>query len=390
MKKLIVLGADGYLGYPVSVNFSSLGWEVHAVDNLSKRFIEAKLDVQPAISIPPFKKRFEAWNESEKNLTKNKITPHIIDIAENSRQLYNLIEEVRPDAIIHFAEQPSAPYSMKGRSEAISTQTNNVKGTLNLIFAVHKFVPDCHILKLGTMGEYGTPNIDIEEGWLDIEHKGRKDKVIFPKKPSSFYHLSKVHDSHNLEFACRVWDLKVTDLNQGIVYGAYTPFTKEEELCTSFHYDSVFGTVINRFISQAIIGHPLTVYGGGEQIRAYLHIDDVIQCISLALKNPPNKGEFKVRNQFTEFKSVKDLALLVQRSLNPKGYNVEIDFIDNPRIEEPRHYFNPINDSFKKIGLNPKMIDEELILNISNYLKPYSDNIDKRVLIPQIKWNINK
>jgi UDP-sulfoquinovose synthase len=239
------------------------------------------------------------------------------------------------------------------------------------------------------MGEYGTPNIDIEEGWLDIEHKGRKDRVLFPKKPSSFYHLSKVHDSNNLEFACRNWGLKVTDLNQGIVYGAYTNFTKSEELPTSFHYDSVFGTVINRFISQAIIGHKLTVYGSGEQIRAYLHIDDVIQCISLAIDNPPNNGDFKVRNQFTQFSSVNELALLVQKSFKMMGDDVEIDFIKNPRIEEMKHYFNPINDSFKEIGLRPKVIDETLIQDISNYIKPYSKNIDKRVLIPNIKWNIN-
>ena len=390
MKKLIVLGADGYLGFPVSLHFSLKGWEVHAVDNLSKRFIEAKMNIEPAINIIPFKKRFEAWNNSKNNLKKNNIKTHILDIALNSRQLYNLIDEVRPDAIIHFAEQPSAPYSMKGREEAFFTQMNNVSGTLNLIFAVQKFVPDCHILKLGTMGEYGTPNIDIEEGWLDIEHKGRKDKVMFPKKPSSFYHLSKVHDSNNLEFACRVWDLKITDLNQGIVYGAFTPLTKDENLETSFHYDSIFGTVINRFISQAIVGHPLTIYGEGEQVRAYLHIDDVIQCISLALDNPPENGEFKVRNQFTEYKSVKELAILVQNAFNSENSTVEIDYIDNPRVEESKHYFNPINESFQKIGLSPKYIDQKLILEIASYLKPYIRRIDRTVLKPKIKWNFNK
>ena len=188
-----------------------------------------------------------------------------------------------PEILFHFAEQPSAPYSMKGRNEAVHTQINNIAGTLNLAFALKAYAPNCHLIKLGTMGEYGTPNIDIEEGWLELEHKGRKDRVIFPKKASSFYHLSKVHDSNNLEFASRNWGLRITDLNQGIVYGTHTRYTQNSKNSTSFHYDSIFGTVINRFLVQGLSGHDLTVYGSGNQKRAYLHIDDVIQCIDLAI-----------------------------------------------------------------------------------------------------------
>ena len=354
MKRLLVLGADGYLGFPVSLNFASKGWSVYAVDNLSKRYIESKQDVSPLIPLPLYKDRFSEWNDLYAKNETQKIKSFVLDIAVNNRQLYNLLEEIKPDAIIHFAEQPSAPYSMKGRYEAVNTQVNNITGTLNLIFAIKRFNPSCHIVKLGTMGEYGTPNIDIEEGWLNISHNNRNDRVLFPKKPGSFYHLSKVHDSNNLEYACRTWGLKVTDLNQGIVYGSHTGLSKNKNLHTSFHYDSIFGTAINRFIAQGLINHPLTIYGSGNQTRAYLHIDDVIQCIELAIENPAEEGEFKVRNQFTEFKSINELALLVSQTMNSEDIKTEIKKIDNPRVEESDHYYNPKNKSFLDLGLNVK------------------------------------
>ena len=387
MKRLLVLGADGYLGFPVSLNFALKGWSVYAVDNLSKRYIESQEDVSPLIQLPAFKDRFSLWNEKYAQTESQKIKSYVLDIALNNRQLYKLFEEIKPDAIIHFAEQPSAPYSMKGRSEALSTQINNISGTLNLIFAIKKFNPSCHLIKLGTMGEYGTPNIDIEEGWININHKNRKDRVLFPKKPGSFYHLSKVHDSNNLEYACRTWGLKVTDLNQGIVYGSHTELTKNKNLHTSFHYDSVFGTAINRFISQGMINHPLTIYGSGNQTRAYLHIDDVVQCIELALENPAKEGEFKVRNQFTEFKNISDLASIVQQTFLSEGINTKIINIDNPRVEESEHYYNPTNKSFLDLGLKVKRIDENVILDIIKYVKPFSKNIKKKNLIPNIKWD---
>tara|TARA_Y100001933_G_C18959279_1_gene547398 strand:- start:191 stop:1360 length:1170 start_codon:yes stop_codon:yes gene_type:complete len=384
MKKALVLGADGYLGFAVSLDLALKGWEVHAVDNLSKRFIEAKVGVEPLIPIGPFLNRFVSWNNKHDHLVP--IQPHIFDIAKQSRALYNLVDEVKPDVVIHFAEQPSAPYSMKGRSEAIDTQINNISGTLNLAFAVKAYSPNTHIIKLGTMGEYGTPNIDIEEGWLNVSHNGREDRVMFPKKASSFYHLSKVHDSNNLEFTSRNWGLRVTDLNQGIVYGVNSNQTESREYPTSFHYDSIFGTVINRFITQGLSGHPLTVYGGGNQTRAYLHISDVIQCINLAIANPAEEGEFKVRNQFTEHKSVNELAEIVASALASKSIKSEILHIQNPRIEQAEHYYNPVNTSFIDLGLKPKLISEKVILELIDFIQPYIDRIDETVMLPNISW----
>ena len=386
MKRLLVLGADGYLGFPVSLYFASKGWSVYAVDNLSKRHIENIEEISPLIKLSPFKDRFAEWNNNFAKDDTQKIKSYIIDIATNNRQLYNLFEEINPDAIIHFAEQPSAPYSMKGRSEAVSTQINNITGTLNLIFAIKKFNPSCHLVKLGTMGEYGTPNIDIEEGWLNINHNQRNDRVLFPKKPGSFYHLSKVHDSNNLEYSCRTWGLRITDLNQGIVYGSHTDITKNNNLHTSFHYDSIFGTAINRFISQALSKNPITIYGNGSQTRAYLHIDDVINCIEIALNNPAKEGEFKVRNQFTEFKSINELALIVKESLEELGYSSDIRKIDNPRVEEEIHYYNPKNQSFLDLGLKSKKMDNNIIIDIANYLAPYAKDIRENALLPNIQW----
>ena len=386
MKRLLVLGADGYLGFPVSLYFASKGWSVHAVDNLSKRHIENIEDISPLIALPAFNDRFKEWNNNFAKNDSEKIKSYILDIAKNNRQLYNLFEEINPDSIIHFAEQPSAPYSMKGRSEAVATQMNNITGTLNLIFAIKKFNPNCHLIKLGTMGEYGTPNIDIEEGWLDLNHNDRTDRVLFPKKPGSFYHLSKVHDSNNLEYSCRTWGLRITDLNQGIVYGSHTNLTKNKDLHTSFHYDSIFGTAINRFIAQALSQNPITIYGSGSQTRAYLHIDDVIKCIEISLNNPAREGEFKVRNQFTEFKSIKDLAYLVKDSLDEIGYQAEIKNINNPRVEEDLHYYNPKNKSFIDLGLESKKINKEVIIDIAKYLKPFAHNIREYSLMPNINW----
>jgi len=381
---VIVLGADGYLGFPVSLHLAAAGHSIHAVDNISKRYIEAQNCVAPLVPLKPFHQRFQGWLKANPDAC---IKSYIIDIAKQNRLLYSLIEEIKPDVVIHFAEQPSAPYSMKGRTEAVDTQINNISGTLNLAFAIKSFCPSCHIIKLGTMGEYGTPNIDIEEGWLDISHNGRSDRVLFPKKPSSFYHLSKVHDSNNLEFACRNWDLSVTDLNQGIVYGSHTAQTLVNKSATSFHYDSIFGTAINRFIVQALAGEPLTVYGNGHQTRAYLHIDDVIKCITIAMNHPANPGEFKVRNQFTEFKSIQDLAELVATACQPfTEKEITIQQMENPRIEASDHYYNPVNKSFIQQGLDPMLMTTSVIADIAQYVIPYIDNIDKDSLSPSIYW----
>ena len=245
---------------------------------------------------------------------------------------------------------------MADRAQAVFTQNNNIIGSLNLLFAMKKHCPNAHLIKLGTMGVYGTPNIDIEEGFIKINHKNRTDVMQFPMKPLSFYHCSKAADSINLYFASRVWGIRATDLNQGVVYGIDTPETLiDERLNTSFHYDHIFGTVINRFMVQASIGKPLLVYGKGNQTRTFLNINDTIQCVELAVKNPSKKGEYKVRNQFTEVFTIKQLALLVQKSAKEIGIKSKIQYIKNPRSEEKlKHHFNPSNQKFFKTRIKTK------------------------------------
>src|SRR5277367_1437993 len=305
--KIAVLGGDGYCGWATALYLSNRGHSVAIIDNFVRRLWDHELGVQSLTPIRPLADRLRVWHE----LTGKTIDLFVGDVTDYEF-LASTIKSFEPEAVVHFAEQRSAPYSMIDRNHAVSTQVNNVVGTLNLLFALREFQPDCHLVKLGTMGEYGTPNIDIEEGYITIEHNGRKDTLPFPKQPGSFYHLSKVHDSANIMFACRIWGLRATDLNQGIVYGHETEETVlHPELATRLDYDGVFGTVLNRFCVQAVTGHPLTVYGSGGQTRGMLNILDTLACVELAVNNPPDKGEFRVFNQFTETYSVRQLARMV-------------------------------------------------------------------------------
>src|SRR5204863_4026448 len=293
--------------------------------------------------------RVRAWKEVS-GLTIESFFGDLTD-AEFTHQT---LAAFRPDAVVHFAEQRAAPYSMIDRKHAVYTQVNNVVGTLNLMYAVAGIDRDIHIVKLGTMGEYGTPNIDIEEGWLEVSHNGRTDRVLFPKRPGSYYHLSKVHDSHNIEFACRVWGLRATDLNQGVVYGQQTDETaRDERLATRFDYDAVFGTVLNRFVILAALGQPLTVYGDGGQTRGLIDIRDTAQCIRLAAGNPAERGEFRVFNQMTEAMSVLDIAKLVA-DLHPNAG--EVEHLDNPRVEAEAHYYNVRHTGLMELGLRPHLL----------------------------------
>jgi UDP-sulfoquinovose synthase len=298
-----------------------------------------------------------------------------------------LIQDVVPDTIIHYGEIPSAPYSMIDRDHAWNTQRNNVEGTLNLLFAMHEVAPDAHLVKLGTMGEYGTPNIDIEEGYLDIEHRGRTDRLPFPKLPNSFYHLSKVHDSHNMHFACRAWGLRATDLNQGVVYGIHTEETElDDRLLTRFDYDELFGTALNRFCVQSVIGHPITVYGSGAQQRGFLNIRDTIQCVDLATRTPAAAGEMRVFNQFTESFSVMELASEVCRAANSLGYNARIEHWDNPRVELEDHYYNPKHRGLIELGLEPRLLSEELIETMLHTVERFKDRVSLRAIAPATQW----
>src|SRR5215217_4497960 len=350
--KVLVLGGGGYCGWPTSLHLSDAGHEVVIVDNFVRRTIDHELGAESLTPIADPKERVKAWWE---------VSGQTIGLEYGDLLDWEFVSEVvqrqQPDAIVHYAEQRAAPYSMIDRRHAVYTQHNNVIGNLNVLFAINEYVPDCHLVKLGTMGEYGTPNIDIEEGYIEIEHKGRKDMLPFPKMPGSLYHLSKVHDSHNIHFACRVWGLRSTDLNQGVVYGIETDETAQDDrLCTRFDYDEWFGTVLNRFCVQAVIGHPLTVYGKGGQTRGFLNIRDTLQCVDLAVDNPPEAGEYRVFNQFTESFSVAELAGLVQRSAAELGIEVEIDHLDNPRVEAEEHYYNPIHTKLLDLGLEPSYL----------------------------------
>ncbi len=294
--RLLVLGGDGYLGWPTALHLSATGHDVAVADNFARRSYDRELGATSLVPIQSLDRRVAAWER----LTGRRIDAFVGDLIDPGFTR-ELIARFEPDAIVHFAEQRSAPYSMIDQAHAVYTQTNNVIGTLNVLYAIAEVDPAIHLVKLGSMGEYGTHNIDIEEGWLDVTHNGRTDRVLYPKRPGSFYHLSKVHDSHNIEFGCRIWGMRATDLNQGVVYGADTEQTKlDPRLQTRFDYVGVFGTVLNRMVIQAVLGHPLTVYGNGSQTRGLINIVDTVECIRLACENPADRGEFRVFNQMTE------------------------------------------------------------------------------------------
>ncbi len=381
-QRILVLGGDGYLGWPTAMHFSAAGFDVTLVDNLSKRRWEQELGVKPLIPLPTLLRRVEAWTE----VTGRSIRCYVGDIT-NFDFIDSVIAEVRPDTVIHYGEQPSAPFSMRDREHAVFTQVNNVVGTLNLIFSVYSHCADTHLVKLGTMGEYGTPDIDIEEGYITVTHKGRQDRLPYPKQPHSFYHLSKVHDSHNLLFAARTWNLKVTDLNQGVVYGVSTPETRlHGDLVTSFHYDETFGTVINRFLVQAARGIPLTVYGSGGQRRGFLNILDTLQCVELACRNPALPGEFRVFNQFTEEFTVGELADKVRLAGAQLGREVKKESVENPRFEKESHYYAATRTGLMDLGLEPHLLTIDVVCEMLNEVIGHAEDVNEESVWPKTLW----
>jgi UDP-sulfoquinovose synthase len=381
--RVLILGGDGYLGWPTALRFSARGHEVAVVDNFSRRRWHSEHGTASLTPILPLEQRIAAWRESSGERIRS-----YVGAVEDGDFLDEVVAETRPEAVVHYGEQPSAPYSMLSRERAVETQHTNVIGNLNLLFSIRDHVPDCHLVKLGTMGEYGQPNIDIEEGYIEIEHKGRKDTLPFPKLPGSLYHCSKVHDSTNIHFACRVWGLRATDLNQGVVYGIETEETAgEERLITRFDYDELFGTVLNRFCVQAVIGHPLTVYGSGGQTRGFLNIRDTLACVELAVQNPAAKGEFRVFNQFTEQFSVAELAALVKHAAEHLGYTVEVDHVENPRVELEEHYYNAAHTKLLDLGLEPTLLKEELIESVIHTIERHKGNVIETSIDPHTRWN---
>lgn len=380
--RVLILGADGYLGWPTCIHFSQRGHEVIGVDNYFRRNAAVELDCEPLLPTPNLIQRAKVWEE----LTGKKINVHIGD-ATNYTFLLQMFKEYEPEAVIHYAEQPSAPYSMINRDKAAFTLQNNLMSTLNIIYAVKETNPDCHVIKLGTMGEYGTPNIDIEEGWLEIEHKERKDKFLFPRQAGSLYHTTKVQDTDMIWFYVRTWGIRVTDLMQGPVYGISTDEADiDSRLVPNFNYDEIFGTVLNRFIVQAIANYPLTVYGKGGQIRGYLNLKDTMQCVYLSATQPAKNGELRIFNQVTETFSVNELADKVCAVGKKLGYNVKVDHIQNPRKEKEEHYYNPKYTGLLELGLKPNYLTDDVLAGIFRVVEQYKDRVNREAIFRGVKW----
>jgi UDP-sulfoquinovose synthase len=380
--KLLILGGDGYLGWPASMFFALKGHDVYCLDSFIKKKIAFETNSKPLNKYQSITKRISIFQKKYKK----KINFIKVDCA-NYTQLKRIITKLEPDNIIHFAEQPSAPYSMKNFDSANFTFRNNLISTFNLIWSIKNLKKKPHIIKLGTMGEYGTPNIDIEEGWLKIKHNKRSHTFLYPRQGSSLYHTTKVLDTDLIWFYVRAWGIKVTDLMQGPVYGFRIKEVNDENLYPSFYYDDYFGTVLNRFVVQAVKNVPLTVYGKGGQTRGYLNINDVMQCINLAIKNPPKNYQLNIFNQFTQQFTVNEIAQMVKNAGKKIGLSVKIKNILNPRKELEKHYYNAKNSKFKKLGLKPHFLNEETLISFLKFAKSNEKRINDKIILPRVYWN---
>jgi UDP-sulfoquinovose synthase len=380
---VVILGADGYIGWPMAMHLSRSGYKVIAIDSLARRRWDIEGGTYSLVPIAPFEKRVQRWRD----LTGRSIECHRLDLCDHAA-LDSLIRAYKPSAVVHLAEQRSAPFSMIDREHAVRTQVNNTVGNLNLLFAIKAHSPECQLVKLGTMGEYGCPNIDIEEGYITIHHNGRSDTLPYPKLPPSFYHLSKVSDSQNIHFATRTWGLRATDLNQGVVYGNLTDDTAlHPDLMTRLDFDTIWGTALNRFCVQAAVGVPLTVYGKGGQTRGYLNIRDTMACITLAIEHPAERGECRVFNQFTEQFTINQLAELVAAARADRGLETTIDHLPNPRVEHEDHYYNARNSGLLDLGLKPHYLGSTLVESMIDLVEKHVDLIDPVLLQqPSVDW----
>lgn len=395
MSHILILGGDGYLGWPTAMYFSAKGYEVTVVDNYFRRHICDELDISMLYTVPNLAERARIWHEKTgyeiKVVIGDLTNPDLMRGLFTGDVLYlwciNKGFTGIPDTVVQYAEQPSAPYSLMNYKTANHTLSNNLLVTNNLMFAIKDFARDCHVIKLGTMGEYGTPNIDIEEGWIEIEHKGRKDKFLFPRQAGSIYHTSKIMDTDLFWFGVRSWDLKVTDLMQGPVYGVETDESLvDERLKTIFNYDELFGTIINRFVTQAVKGYPLTVYGKGGQTRGFLNIKDTLQCVHAAERNPAEKGEMKIFNQIMETFSVNELAVLTKSIGDELGFNVRVESVENPRIELEEHYYNPVYQGLVELGVKPHLLTREMMVSMFNEVAKHQANIREDVIFNGVRW----
>jgi UDP-sulfoquinovose synthase len=380
--RILILGGDGYLGWPTALHLSQRGHDIAVLDNFARRAWDRELGAESLTPIRTLEERVALWRA----ISGQTIDAYVGDLCDYAF-LGPIVRDFHPESVVHFGEQRSAPYSMIDRQHAVFTQVNNITGTLNVLYALADHAPDCHLVKLGTMGEYGTPKIDIEEGFITIAHKGRTDTLPYPKQPGSWYHASKVHDSQNIMLACKIWGLRATDLNQGVVYGVDTPeIMADERLRTRFDYDGVFGTALNRFLVQAVAGVPLTIYGKGGQTRGFLDIRDTLACVELAIGHPPPRGEFRVFNQFTEQFDVLGLAAAVCEAARAFSLQVEVENLPNPRVEQEEHYYNAINTRLLDLGLQPHYLSETLLESVMRVVMGYRDRIRPALIMPVVDW----
>jgi UDP-sulfoquinovose synthase len=383
--RVLITGVDGYLGWSLSIYLAQRGYQVAGIDNYLRRAWVGEMGSHSAIPIAKMADRLLAYRE---NLGQN-LRFYKGDLTDYNFVL-NAYKSFQPEVIVFLGEMPSAPYSMIDVHHAVFTQTNNLIGTLVTLHAIREVVPECHLIKLGTMGEYGTPNVDIPEGFFEIEYRGRSDRLMFPRQAGSWYHQTKVHDTHNIEMACRIWSLRSTDIMQGVVYGSrIDEMGEDERLRTRFDFDQSFGTAINRFCAQAVIGLPLTPYGKGQQRRGFLPLRDCMQCLTLAIENPPEHGEYRTFNQFEEVYSIFEIAERIQRVGNKLGLNVEIVPLENPRIESEEHYYNPDHQHLLNLGYKPTHDMGAELEIVFQDLIPHRMRIEarKEAQFPDIRWD---
>lgn len=383
--KVFIAGVDGYLGWTLALYLAKRGFELSGCDIFLRRDWVAEMGSQSATPILRMTERLEAYRD--------KFGTNLQFRRGNLRDynfVLNCFRSFQPDVIVHFGEMPSAPYSMVDSHHAVFAMENNLIGTVNILYAMKEACPAAHLIKLGTMGEYGTPNIDIPEGFFAIEYRGRKDTLPFPRQAGSWYHQTKVHDSHNIAFACKIWGLSSTDIMQGVVFGTHIDEMGEDErLATRFDFDQCFGTAVNRYSAQAAIGHPLTPFGKGSQRRGFLPLRDSMQCLTLAIDKPPKEGEYRVFNQFEEVYSVTELARKVKVVGERLGLNVDIRNLENPRKEMEEHYYNPDHKHLLDLGYKPTHdVEKELEITLKDLIK-YRSRIEARreALIPDIRWD---
>jgi len=389
--RVAIMGVDGYLGWSLAQYLASYGHVIGGMDAYLRRDWVAEVGSHSATPIAKMTERLDAFYQvfgKSLRFVRGDITEY--------EKVKEFLRGFKPDCIVHLAEMPSAPYSMISANHCTWTHANNLAGTINLLYIMKEEFPECHLLKLGTMGEYGTPNVAIPEGFFDIAYRGRTDTLPFPRQPGSWYHCTKVHDSVNIHLACKLWGLRSTDIMQGVVYGVTLPeMLTDPRLLTRFDFDEAFGTAINRFVAQALVGVPLTPYGKGRQARGFLPLCDSMQCFRLAIENPPEQGEYRVLNQFEDVYFLDELANMVAHEANEVGYSdikAEVANIENPRLEAEEHYYNPDRKKLLDLGYKPngdiRGTIRSMLCTVAEYM--YRINSHKHVLIPKIRWDGTK